>query len=285
MRRAPLVHFLAVGLVAFLVRGWFGGGTVGREILVVASADEVDDEICFREALRRGLDRGSPVVRDRLVTLMRFLGERDASADELVREGRELGLHRADLVIRRHLIEDLRARIEQAPNREPVTEAELRALFERDRERYRRPARVAFAHVFFDAGHRGEASEAEAERAVARLRTGELDLPAARAAADPFLHGLDQPPLSAREIEARFGREFENAMRVLPSSEWLGPIRSAFGFHAVRVRERSHGSLPEMAAVRTDLERRVRRERGEQRYRRELAAWRSRYDVIIEPAR
>jgi PPIC-type PPIASE domain len=305
--RHPLVHFLVVGAVVFAARSGLTDGFDAREPLVLSrervaalSADwqrmtgappsaaerddlierEIEDEICFREALRLGLDRGSSLVSGRLAALMRFLGETEARDDDLVREARRLGLDRTDLVIRRHLVEDIRLRVEQAGDPAPVPDAELAERLEREASEHRRPERVRLVHVFFDAGRREGLAEAGA--LAEELRAGVIEPGATRALGDPFIHGLALPLLSGAELESRFGRAFARAALGLPVGEWAGPIESPYGFHVVRVEERREASLPGLTVVRRDVERRIRRERGIARYRERLAAWRERYRILVE---
>ncbi len=242
---------------------------------------EIDDEILFREALRRGLERGSLLVRDRLLTTMRFLGEADASEEELVRGARELGLDRTDLVIRRHLVEDMRLRVRREGDDEPVTEAELEARLAGDRGAG--TSRTALRHFFFDRERRGSNAEPEAKALAERLQRGAGDPVAARAGSDPFLHGLELPALSARELESRFGAEFVRAADALRAGEWSGPLRSPYGFHVVRLDERRNAA-PDVAGARARIAHAIRLERGTAHERAQLREWRAEYRVVVEEA-
>ena len=145
--REPLVQFLLAGAV--LLGGWRALAPVppGRQITVSSlqlarlRADHArrtgvaptateeaalvaryaDQEILYREALARGLDRGDVIVRRRLVQKMQFVAGAAAADDE---QG----------------------------SGEP-TEATLTAWLGAHADRYSDGARLSFEHIFVAAGH------------------------------------------------------------------------------------------------------------------------------------
>jgi hypothetical protein len=104
--REPLVHFVAIGALLFVVFEWRGAGPGSRRIVITAGqvdalaagfartwqreptaaelkglVDEyVRDEIATREAMAAGLDRDDTVVRRRLRQKWEFVAEDDADA-------------------------------------------------------------------------------------------------------------------------------------------------------------------------------------------------------------
>ncbi|MGH7806268.1 MAG: peptidyl-prolyl cis-trans isomerase, partial [Candidatus Binatia bacterium] len=200
-----------------------------------------------------------------------------APEDELVREARELGLDRTDIVIRRHLVEDLRARLRGVSADDPVAANDIAVEPGPDRP----PARTALTHLFFDRDRRGPGAEAEARVLAARLQSGSLDFAGARAAGDPFLHGLELAPLSRHELESRFGDEFARAAAELPLGRWAGPLRSSYGFHVVRIEDRRE--MPDdVVGARARRAHAIRRERGIAGEQAQLLAWRSRHRIVVE---
>src|SRR5207248_7665707 len=151
----------------------------------------VDDEILYREALARGLDRRDPSVRFRLVEKMRFLveGENGTGAggdDELYRKAIGLGLDRDDVIVRGILVRQMRLLLKRAPNEAVPDDAELRAYLDRHRDRYVEPARVTFRHVFLAADRRGSGADADARTLLARLGSDATPPAEAPALGDPF---------------------------------------------------------------------------------------------------
>lgn len=241
-------------------------------------AEAVDEEVLYREAVARGLDRHDRGVRARLVQKMRFLdGDPKRASDELYREALALGLDREDVVVRRILVEKMRLVLRAGE--ETPGEPELMAYLERHRERFTPGARVSFAHVFLSADRRGKRVEDDARRLLAALRDGsEPD----GELGDPFPLGHRVVARARREIESLFGASFAAAVPELEPGSWSAPIRSAYGLHLVRVEARTPAATPPLSAVRNQVLHAVLAERREQRLERRLARLRKLYPVHVE---
>lgn len=300
----PLLHFLWIGAALFAVERWWIAAGPGPEPIVVSAARveelrgafaaragrppapvelegllraEVDDELLYREALRRGFDRDDPVVQRRLIRNMRFAGadpEREPAS--LLAEARELGMHESDPVVRRRLVQRMRLLIEARALEPAPSEDELRSHYEASRSDYVEPARVRLVQVFFDG-----TPEGEAERALEALRREGGDAGAHRAVGEPFLHGAEQPMQSQRDLALRFGEGFAARVFELPAGTWSGPVASSYGEHLVWIRERTSGRQRAFEAVRTDLSHDVLAERRRRALAAALAELREGVQVVV----
>jgi parvulin-like peptidyl-prolyl isomerase len=70
---------------------------------------------------------------------------------------------------------------------------------------------------------------------------------------DPFLLGTDHGAQTRQSLEALFGASFARAVFESEVNIWQGPIESAYGFHLVRVKERTEDRLPPVAEVRAQV--------------------------------
>jgi len=268
-RLRTLLALLALGAVLHGARGVRGGGSpshaargsgveaaraaAGATAGVAAEAARAD-QILYREALARGLDREDEVVRRRLAANAAFLrGEPGAERErlaELAREARELGMHRTDVVVRRRLVERVKMEIAAEGRGPEPDEAALRAFHAAHPGRWWAPPRAAFRHVFFDPARRGGVAGAEraAAAALAALARGE-SVPG-----DPCLAAPAQPLQPETWIARMLGPAFSDAAFGAPLGAWTGPVRSAVGVHALLVEARTPGrTLPF-----TDVRERVR---------------------------
>jgi hypothetical protein len=170
-------------------------------------ARAIEDEVLYREAVRLGLDRDDPIVRQRLAQKLLLLEEDLGGAS-------------------------------QAP-----TDVELRAFFEQDRARWRRPARTRFVHVF--ATRRDSLPD---DRALAPW--AESGVPRA---GEPFPYARDIT--GTREDLARvYGPEFADAVSARAiGGAFSEPVQSSFGWHRVRVVEREPGRLPTFEEARAEI--------------------------------
>ena len=183
--RSPLVVFLLLGASVFAVDRWLDDAGAGRVVTVTEEQlgairerwaaqwgrpptgreleglidEAVREEILYREARRRGLDRGDAIIRRRLAQKMMFLLEDSA----------------------------------EAPAR-GAGAGDIETYFAAHAERYHEPRRTTFRHVFLSRERRDPAREATAQ--LRELRAGGGDawrqlgdpLPAA-----PGVRGPDRP--------------------------------------------------------------------------------------------
>ncbi len=268
--RQPLFHFVLIGSVLFVGSRLFAsvdrpvielGATRFEQLersfvaslqreprpseLAALRREAVDEELLFREALSRGLDRVDPVVRSRLVRNMRFAGlGGEAEADAaLFGEALELGLERSDPIVRRRLVHHMKREIFKSV--EVPSFEEVRARYVAHGSDLFVPAQVRFTHLFFS-----RAEPSAARELLTRLRTGSLAPDAAARESDPFALGLALPLQTLPQIGRSFGVGFAAALREIEPRSWAGPLESAFGTHLVWIHERipAHGlSLGEVA--------------------------------------
>lgn len=187
-----------------------------REELQNAVDAFVRDEILYREALARGLDREDPTVRLALVQKMRMLAAGRADA-------------------------------------QTVSEADLASFFALRKERYRIPATLSLVQVYFrDEGDPGAATE-RAAQVLARFRAEEPDEHQLAETGDAIMLETAHHEVTATDIERLFGADFAAEVLALPEGAWSGPIRSGYGLHLVNIFERIPGRIPDLDEVRAKV--------------------------------
>lgn len=272
LRREPLVHFLALGALLFAADAWIGGGAAGREREIVVTAGDVE-----RIAAAWELQRRRPPTADELKRLV----DEHVRDEILYREALALGLDRDDAIIRRRLAQKMQFLSEDLAAQQVPAEAELRAFFEADPDRFAEPDRLTFEHLYFSPDRRGDRAEADARAALGRLARGE-----------PSMGLGDRSPVEGRikraareEVDSRFGGAFAAELFRAGSGRqhgWQGPFRSGFGYHLVRVEERVAAAPPSFEAVRGLVEQQWREERKRRANDEALERLSRGYDVRIE---
>lgn len=245
-------------------------------------ADFVDDEILYREALARGLDRGDRSVRWRLEEKMRFLtGEEGGDPDQLYREALRLGLERDDVILHRFLTAKMRLVLQLSALHQQPERAALQAFYEQHADDYRQPSHVSLTQVYLSAAAHGDRLAADA----AALRAQLADRPPgtdAAAAGDVFPLGRRFEARSEHSLAKIFGPEFAAAaVRVLPNT-WSEPIRSPYGLHLVWIDASSAPTLPAFEAIESQIRQRYVSEQRLRKLAAELARLRDVYEVRIE---
>jgi hypothetical protein len=260
--REPLLHFVVVGALLFAVDRWRSGGDETTRPAAPAQPERraivVDGELrrWIEDGLRRARGGQTPDAAELEAAVSRWIDE-----EVLYREGLARGLDRDDPAVRKRIADKMAFILEQEIVVPPASDGELRAWFERERDRFARPERVDFTHVFV-AGSGAEA-EARARQLLARLEAG----------ADPellgdrFSGGQRYRGRKPEDLAGSFGPEFARGLDRQPVGAWQ-LRRSRHGLHLVRLDRLEAGNAADFASARLD----VAKEWRDQRRAAELAA-------------
>lgn len=217
---------------------------------------EVNDEILFREALARGLDREDAVVQRRLAGNLAFVdGCADAGGADDAHAAHALtrDMLARDVVVHRRLSARMRALLEEEALRDEPDDAALAAALARHPERFALPARVAVSHVPL------------------------------REDGTPDGAPIVLPLQSERDLARQLGPELARTALVATPGEWTGPVPSPLGRHLLRVERHEPAQAPALASVRNQVRELVRRERADAALRAALESMRAGY--VVDDAR
>ena len=286
MLRSPLLHFVLLGTLIFVVqlfwdyepevpivevrrseieerlvsyRQQMGRAPTEPERRAIEN-QVVDNAIWLEQAYALGLHQHDTVVHQRLLLNMRFLeGESDSSASEeavgsseaeLIERAIELGMDRSDTVVQRRLIDRVQAILRGSVRARELDDETLTAHYEATLEQWREPALLDLSHVYFSRDRRGEATASDAEAALAQLGDQSTAVQEAIALGDPFLAGHRLRGASPNRIVARLGPAFAEGVAGAPVERWFGPIESAFGQHLVWIHARVASRVPPLEEIR-----------------------------------
>ena len=278
--REPLVHFLVLGAALFALADLRErpqpAGDAARSIVVTDDdlrqlaglwraqwnrapspaelrrlvADQVDEEVAFREALAAGLDRQDILVRRRLVERMRHdWATRDGAADP--------------------------------------DEAGLRRWYAENAGRFAAPREASFAFLYFSDRLRGGRAKEEAilaRDALAGKSAKSTDAAAAAGLGDPAPFEPRYAALSPDEAAGFLGQGLATALGRLPTGSWEGPVEVEGGWCLVFIEARTPGTPPAYAAVKAEVLTQWRKARRDQARADAYAAMRRRYSVALPPA-
>jgi hypothetical protein len=267
--REPLAQFLLIGAGLFLLHAAVARREPVGEIRVS------EGQLASLAALHERAWMRPPTQRELEGLMEGWIREEVAE-----REARALGLDRNDPVIRRRLRQKLEFLSEERSDRRQPSDGDLRAWLRDHAERYRRDAAYSFRQVYLDPSSSQGPPDQRAAALLARLN-GPAP-PDAATLGDPLL--LLDPAfeaLSAREVERLFGREFAAGLGQLKaSSAWVGPLRSGYGKHLVRLERVQSGALPPLAQVRQEVERDWRQDQRRRQLDDDYRQWMSHYRVL-----
>jgi hypothetical protein len=273
--RDPLFHFVALGLGLFAMYAWTAdlfSADDGRRIEMDRSTIERLGERWERQWGRR------PTEQE-----LRGLVESRIREEILYREALAVGLDRDDQVVRRRMVQKMELLTQDLASLADPTDTELRAFFDERQEDYRRPPRLDFSHVYFNADRHGPKTEERARSVLAEIRA-EVPPPAhASERGDRFMLAYDYEMHTPDQVQRTFGGDFAEVLFDLAPG-WHGPLHSGYGCHLVHVGEREASRIPEFDEVRDRLVTDFDRERRERAMNGLVEGLRERYEVTIDEA-
>jgi len=261
--REPLLHFLLLGILLFVLFAWLGGDTGPMSNRITVTQAQVQQlATAFTKVWQR------PPTEEELKGLVD-----DYVREEIAyREAVAMGLDRDDTIIRRRMRQKLEFLVEDAASATPPAEAELQAYLDAHPDDFRFAPQVAFRQVYVDPSVGGDAV-ARAQALLARLRAAGPDADIG-GLGDSIMLDPEVPLLRQDEVARLFGTEFAEQVATLPTGRWEGPVQSGYGLHLVMLRELVPGREATLGEVRRDVE----RELLSQRRRDQLAAM---YDELL----
>ena len=241
--REPLVQFLALGALLFLLFHWRGGGGQGSDRIVITPGQVDSMAAGFTRTWQR------PPTEQELKGLMD-----DYVREEMAtREAVAIGLDRDDTIIRRRLRQKLEFMAADSVDATPATDAELQAWLKEHPDAFRTEPEVSFRQVYLSL-KRGASLEAEGRRLLTRLSAAGPDADITTLG-DRLMLPQEVARTTRSDVSRQFGEEFADAIMKVTPGRWDGPLSSGYGLHLVFVRERSEGHMPSLADARPLVER------------------------------
>ena len=270
--RDPLFHFLILGAALFMVYSAVNG-TAGAPVDRIV----VDETQALRLADRFQRTWMRLPTRQEL----QGLAEDFVKEEILYREAQALGLDQDDLIIRRRLRQKMEFLNADLVEQQAPTEVQLRAYFDANQDRFRRPDHFSLQQVYLNPNKPSDDVKRAVDELLARLNTDPALAADKKLIGDATMLPAQLDAVTRREVANTFGRGFAEGIENAPTGRWSGPYESSYGLHLVRITNREAGGLPAMAEIRPIVEREWYAERRKEANERFYRALRARYDVEI----
>ncbi len=174
---------------------------------------EVEEEVLYREAVKRNLDQGDEFIRMRMIKKMDFLIEGMADVPQ--------------------------------PGKN-----QLQEYLDSHSEQFMEREKTSFRHIFFDPSKRAGQTREEALSALSGLKKENISLQDSYKMGDFFLGGYEFVLANEKKVAGVFGKEFAKALKSIgPASHWYGPVFSRYGEHFVYIYERQGARIPPLTKI------------------------------------
>ena len=191
----------------------------------------------------------------------------------LYREALRLNLDLEDRIIKRRLAQKI-SFLREETSIAPPKAAELQKFFEKNLESYIFPERFTFTHLYFSSERNGKQRAEE---------TFQGDLFTTVPQSDPFMLGKNFIEKSRLEIERDFGNQFTKIFDEPILGSWIGPVKSAYGYHIVKILSKVESFKPSLSQVKEKVEVDFYLEEKQKTLDSYLIELKDKYQVIINP--
>jgi hypothetical protein len=272
--REPLLHFLVAGALIFAVYEQLNpaAGRIDRANQITLTADDL------RQLAVQWLAQGRPPPT---VAEMRGLVEERVREEVLSREAVALGLDKDDEIIKRRLVQKMNFLAQDLAALQAPTDAELRAWYEQNSDRFALPPRASFRHLYFSFDRPGARERAGA--AVEKIAGQPADAPEVARVADPFMFQDYYAERTPEQVGKEFGPPFAKALFQLEPGAWKGPIQSGYGWHLVFVDAVEPRRVPAFEEAEPDVKSAWLDQKQRETKRTSFEAMRARYTVVVPP--
>jgi peptidyl-prolyl cis-trans isomerase C len=272
--REPLLHFLLLGIVLFVVYGYMqrGRGGVEQSKQIFLSMDELRlMETYFESQWHR-----PPTLAE-----FQALVEDKVREEVLYREGLAMGLDKDDTIVKRRMAQKMQFLAEDvAAAHEPST-AELKAWFDKNSNKFALPSRHSFRHLYFSPDKRGKNAQGDAAKALTKIAGQPEDSQRAASLGDRFMFQDYYGDVAPEAIAKEFGPQFAVAIEKLRLGSWQGPIESGYGWHLVFVGTVIPGRIPAFEEIEPDVKTAWLGEQKAEAWKKAYADMRAKYTVML----
>ena len=162
---------------------------------------------------------GKPATDNELESLV----EAWVKEEVFYREALRLGLDKDDSIVRRRLVQKLGFLVEEVEDRSKEWES-IKSYYDENIEKYSLPVQYSFSQIFFSQSSQSIGIRSKLIEGSDWQELGENSM------LNPSYGSK-----SEKEISAVFGKLFTTQLFSLVQDEWVGPVRSSFGFHLVKL--------------------------------------------------
>ena len=175
---------------------------------------ELDNDMLFQEGLSLQLHHYDPVIQQRLLLNMRFLGLAENQTEvEQFKEALRLNLHLGDDVIRGRLIQLMQEILLDKVSVPAVSEGDLALAFESSKADHREPRKYSIKHLYFSSEQLAQAISLKT-----RIAQEDLAFESAKQFSEPFLQGYQFFEQGPAQLAKYLGTEFVNNFEHLAPS-------------------------------------------------------------------
>ena len=239
-----------------------------------------NQHILWERAQNQGMEQ-LPIVQTRLVQLAHFLKlvPEDTGNAEAIKAAKAMNLHQNDPMVKRYMINAQREQLAWHLADEPVTDDQIRTVWEQQSERFTHPERFALSHIYIaDEGKAGQ----QAQELLQEVQSQTLKPEDAAKKGDVFYGGHHFAPQNRNQIARRMGPNFAEQLDASIIDRCQGPYKSSYGWHLVWLNDYQDPQKMPLEAVADRIRAELQKEQREAALSEFLSAEREGREIIVD---
>jgi hypothetical protein len=273
--REPLIHFLLIGGLLFLLYGIENDGVSDNSNLITISALKINHLSTLWQQ-----KTGHPPTPDELTGLI----QHQIKEEVMYREALAMGLDKGDTVIRRRLAQKLAFISADVAARKTPSDEELEAYLSAHLPQFQPPSHIDFTQIYLNADKRGSQAQKDAHRLLSNLNSSDTQIEISTAG-DPIMLDQHYKQVTEWEMTQVFGEGFAKDIFKLPEGTWQGPISSGYGLHLIHINHKTVMGHPKLAEIRDKVLNAWRSEQRQSVNQSFFQSLKQRYKIVIETPR
>jgi hypothetical protein len=269
--REPLLHFLILGALLFLLFHFVKGGSAKQNEIVVGSGTVKTLSDGFNRVWKR-----APTQKELDALIQDYIKE-----EVYYREAISMGMDRDDTIIRRRLRQKMEFLADGMGYIKEPNEKDLESYLQKHPEKFRVESRFTFSHVYLNPEKHQNSIQQDAAQLLTNLNKAGNSVDASKYG-DQFMLGYYFSNQSESNIARTFGDQFAKKLSTLETGKWVGPIESGYGEHLVLLSSRTEGKTPPLSEIRKQVQSEWMTDEAKQTSEKFYEDLRSRYKVKIE---
>ncbi len=267
--REPLLHFIAIGGLFFLIYTAVNDTTENSIDTILITPERISQITTEYNGVWNKMPSDEEL--DNLI-------KEEVRSEVYYRDALVLGLDKNDAVVRRRLRQKMEFLTDTGSYLQKPSPGELEAYFAANKQDYSSEPRLAFEQIYL-----GKTPSSDTvSHSLKTLHS--------QPAKDPNTLGQHtllpaQLKLSRPDaIDSVFGKGFYSQIAELSPGEWGGPVTSVYGTHLVRTLDGVPGHMPPLAEVRATVLKNWKSAKAKENREQDYAKRRSRYIVEMGPS-
>lgn len=242
--REPLVHFLGIGLLIFLINGIFNSDqNLNTNQTILIDDNDIHRLITqYQQVWNEAPDQST----------IKKLIEQYIESEITYREALAMNLDHNDEIIKRRLKQKYEFLVKDLITSSQASDDDLKAYYEDHKADFQTDKLYSFNQYYFSPDRRSSPLE-DAKQFLANQIDKNPDHSSTLTGVDPIHLQKSFSNVTEHYIRQEFGMDFLTQLRLQSANSWVGPLSSGFGIHVVYMESIDSSQTQKFEEVRDDV--------------------------------